>query len=104
MSVCLRLALTGVFCDLPASRKVCGFRSFHSLHGCNRCLKSFPTQSFGERPDFSGYNRESWPVRNIDIHRQKCYEYVSCKIKADQKKIERELGIRYTPLIHTLIP
>ena len=98
-SVCLRLALTGVFCDLPASRKVCGFLSFNSLHGCNRCLKSFPTQSFGERPNFCGYNRESWPVRDINTHREKSYAYISCNTKTQQKEIEREYGIRYTPLI-----
>lgn len=56
-TVTLRLALAGVFCDLPASRKVCGFLSFHAHHGCNRCLKSFPTQSFGDCPDFSGFDR-----------------------------------------------
>lgn len=56
-TVTLQLALAGVFCDLPASRKVCGFLSFHAHHGCNRCLKSFPTQSFGDRPDFSGFDR-----------------------------------------------
>ena len=58
----IRLALAGVFCDIPASRKVCGFVSFNALHGCNRCLKSFPISSFGEKPNYSGYNKESWPV------------------------------------------
>lgn len=34
-TVTLRLALACVFCDLPASRKVCDFLSFHAHHGCN---------------------------------------------------------------------
>ena len=42
---------------------------------------------------------DSWPVRDIDTHKKKCYECLRCKTKAEQKKIEREFGIRYTPLI-----
>ena len=86
----IRLALTGVFCDLPASRKVCGFPSFNAMHGC---LKTFVTTSFGEQPDYSGYDRESWPIRDLTIHRQKCLEYINCKTKAAQKNIERQYGV-----------
>ena len=92
----IRLALTGVFCDLPASRKVCGFPSFNAMHGC---LKTFVTTSFGEQPDYSGYDRESWPIRDLTIHRQKCLEYINCKTKAAQKNIERQYGVRYSALI-----
>jgi hypothetical protein len=95
----IRLALVGVFSDLPASRKVCGFPSFNALHGCNRCLKQFVTSSFGEKPDYSGYDRNSWPVRDLSIHRQKCYEYIRCNTKAAQKHIERQYGLRYSALI-----
>ena len=35
----IRCALTCVSCDLPATRKVCGFKSFSSLHGCSKCFK-----------------------------------------------------------------
>jgi hypothetical protein len=55
----LRLALGGVFSDLPASKKVCGFCSHSAQHGCNKCLKLFPTSNFGESPDFSGFDRSS---------------------------------------------
>ena len=43
MNVCVRLALSCVACDIPASRKVSGFLG-HSAHlGCNKCLKEFKT-------------------------------------------------------------
>lgn len=49
-SVMIRLALTCVVCDLPATRKVCGFLSYCALHGCSKCLKEFHTASC---PDYS---------------------------------------------------
>ena len=37
----IRAALCYVCCDLPATRKLCGFYSFKALKGCSKCLKSF---------------------------------------------------------------
>ena len=42
----IRLALVGGMCDLPATHKVCGFVSYNAYHGCNRCMKTFPTETF----------------------------------------------------------
>lgn len=64
------MALIGVFCDLPASRKVCGFSSFNAVNGCNKCLKPFPTSLFGDKPDYSGYNSSDWPARDLDVPRR----------------------------------
>lgn len=36
-------------CDLPAGRKIGGFLGHGALKGCSRCLKSFPTENFGEK-------------------------------------------------------
>ena len=95
----IRITLVWIFCDLPASRKVCGFPSFNALHECNRCLKQFVTKSFGESPDYSGFNRECWPERDLSTHRLNCFEYQQCKTKAAQKLIEREYGVKYSILI-----
>lgn len=62
-----------VSCDLPATRKVCGFYSFSSLHGCSKCLKEFPTTSFGSKPDYSGFNTESWCKRSLATHTAKAF-------------------------------
>lgn len=35
--VTVRLALACVACDMPASRKVCGFLGHNALLGCNKC-------------------------------------------------------------------
>ena len=68
VDITLRVAHVVAMCDLPASRKVCGFCSFNSLHRCNKCLKEFPTEAFGESPDYSGYNVTLWSARDIAIH------------------------------------
>ena len=56
--ITVRLALTCVACDLPASRKVCGFLGHNSTYGCNKCYKRFP--SCVGSMDYSGFNRDTW--------------------------------------------
>ena len=69
----VRCALLCVSCDLPATRKVCGFTSHSSLRVCSKCMKSFPCESFGKKSDYSGYNRHSWPVRTNSLHKEHNY-------------------------------
>ena len=64
----IRCALLCVSCDLPATRKVCGFTSFSSLHGCSKCMKTFACDTFGSKSDYSGYKRENWDIRTKDQH------------------------------------
>ena len=64
----IRCALTCVSCDLPATRKVCGFKSFSSLHGCSKCFKEFPCDRFGTKCDYSGYNRDDWQNTTHEEH------------------------------------
>lgn len=53
----IKAVLLCVACDTPASRKIGGFMGHAALKGCSRCLKSFPTKNFGEKSDYSGFNR-----------------------------------------------
>ena len=96
---CIRLALVGVMCDLPATRKVCGFVSYNAYHGCSRCMKTFPTETFSQSPNYSGYERSQWQDRDLSTHQQKCFEYHDCKTKSEQKSIERDFGLRYSVLM-----
>lgn len=41
MPIRVRAALSCVVCDIPASRKVCGFLGHNAKLGCNKCLKVF---------------------------------------------------------------
>ena len=48
----VRLAINCVSCDIPASRKVCGFLGHFAKLACNKCLKEF------NQHDYSGFERQ----------------------------------------------
>lgn len=56
--------------DVPASRKFGGFLCHSAAKGCSRCLKVFPTEHFGEKKDYSGFDRQKWPKRTVKQHRE----------------------------------
>ncbi len=97
--VLVRAVLSCVACDIPAARKVCGFLGQNGRLGCSICLKQFPTESFGQHPDFSGFIRSEWPQRSIDVHHEKAKEHSECKTHSAQIDIEKEHGIRFSLLL-----
>ena len=38
-------------------------------------LKMFKAEAFGEKPDFSGFNRADWPLQNLELHRLYASKY-----------------------------
>ena len=48
-----RAALFCVACDIPASRKVCGFPGHQSRMGCNKCTKAFGVGGVGIPNDYT---------------------------------------------------
>ncbi len=93
----IRCAPLCVACDLPATRKTCGFLSHSAALGCFKCLKRFPgTAGF---MDYSGFRRSTWPIRNNAIHRANVQAIKKCQTKVSQEKKESELGCRYIILI-----
>ena len=54
--VVVRTALISTARDIPAAHKVSGHVGHSALHGCSQCLKAFPTASFGEKPDYTGFD------------------------------------------------
>jgi len=96
--VCVKLALTCVTCDIPATRKVCGFLSHNASMGCNKCLKKF-TKNFGEDTDYSGYNREEWIPRTFDQHLLAVAAVQSEVTKTGQQSKESTAGVRYSVLL-----
>ena len=89
-----RVALLCTSSDIPASRKLCGFKGHSAQLGCSRCLKEFPG-SFGEKRDYSGFDRDSWMKRNNKHHRQQAKRISKCKTQSDIKKLEKQYGINY---------
>ena len=97
--VVVRAALICTACNIPASRKVSGFVGHNAFRACSRCLKSFPTTSFGEKPDYTGFDRTNWPPRYNEVHREQSQKHKECKTAAQRKVIEREYGCRYSILL-----
>ena len=98
-SVVIKIALTCVACDLPATRKVCGFKSHNATKGCSRCLKTFATNEFAQKPDYSGFDTSMWPKRSIESHREQSKKHGLANTKGEQKQIEEKFGLRYSILL-----
>ena len=96
--VCIKLALTCVACDIPASRKVCGFLSHNATLGCNKCLKRFDVQ-FGKPTNFSGYDRNNWILRSKEQHHNCVEEIVKEVTKTGLQAAESAYGLRYSVLL-----
>ena len=86
-------------CDIPAARKVCGFVGHRALKGCSKCLLSFPTECFGEKGDYSNFDRTSWDPRTNSSHREATNRYLQCNTRSEQYEIERNTGVRYSCLL-----
>lgn len=97
--VLVRAALICVTCDIPAARKVCGFVSHRGRKACTNCLKDFPTETFGDQPDYSGFERDSWVKRTNIEHRQNALLHRNCQTQSSQNSIVRNHGCRYSVLL-----
>ena len=97
--VIVRAALICTACDIPASRKVSGFVGHNAFRACSRCLKSFPTATFGEKPDYTGFDRSVWPPRSNEVQRDYSQKHKKCNTASARKIIEREYGCRYSILL-----
>ena len=95
----IRAALLCIACDVPATRKVCGFVAHNALHGCSKCFCAFPTAVFGEKPDYTNFDCSTWGTRGASQHKEQAIKHRDCNTRADQKAIEREYGLRYSVLI-----
>ena len=93
ISINVRLALSCVSCDIPASRKVCGFLGHFAKLACNKCLKEF------KQHDYSGYRREEWIVRVNGVHREQCKEILKETTKTGIQQMESKYGVRYSVML-----
>lgn len=98
-TICIRAALICISCDSPAMRKVGGFVSHNARKGCYKCTKLFPTASFGEKPDYSGFDRNNWISRNHSDFVEVAMKHKHAKTAKERQDIERSHGVRYTVLL-----
>ena len=94
----VRCALLCVASDLPAARKVCGFVGHSARLGCSRCKKEFPG-GFGEPKNYSGFEREDWPPRNVVDHRADVKKIQKERTITERQRLESLYGCRYSALL-----
>ena len=85
--VCLVLH---VIYQLHASLCVCWSQCTTCLF---KCLQPFPTSSFGEKADFSGYDQNTWQQRSNEFHRHYAKIYRDCNTRDAEKKMECDMVI-----------
>ena len=95
----VRAVLSCIICDMPATRKVCGFLGHNAVKGCTKCLKEFETSSFGSKPDYSGYDVESWQPRDMASHLRVVSMATTAQTATEQAQIEKSHGARYSDLL-----
>ena len=98
-NITIRAFLACIACDLPATRKVCGFSNFNANFGCSKCLKRFPTSVFGCKPSYNGFNCDTWEARSLKTHTGKALECQKVSTATDRKRIWHESGIKYSELV-----
>ena len=97
-TVCVKLCVSCVTCDIPASKKVSGFLSHNAALGCNKCLKKFDVR-FGQCTNISGYNRENWHLRSKEQHNNGLEKIRMEYTKTGLQSAESKYGIRYSVLM-----
>lgn len=58
-----------------------------------------PTEHFGEKTNYSGFDRSSWPQRTVEQHREKGMSWRHSTTLANRQEIERKYGVRFTELL-----
>ena len=94
----VRCMLTSVSADVPATRKLCGFSSHSAKKGCSKCLKTFNCSHFGAKPDYSGFDKDTWTFRDLKTHQAVLQQLNNARTDGERKIITKEWGIRYSEL------
>lgn len=91
-----KVALMCVGCDIPATRKLCGFLGHSATLGCSKCFKKFPG-SVGNK-DYSGFDVENWPVRTLDDYNLSMKAVKKARTQTEKERLEASHGVKYSVL------
>ena len=71
---------------------------FYYIFKMQQCFKEFPRASFGDKPDFSGFDRESWEQQSNEDHRASAEKVCQAKTPSDAQKFASSSGAHYSVL------
>ena len=66
--------------------------------GCSKCLKIFPTEKFGDKPNYSGFKKTEQEPRSHALHVWYAYKQRNARTLEQTREIERSHGARYSCL------
>ena len=66
--------------------------------GCSKCWKEFPRESFGEKPDYSGFDYDNYRPRYGSAHKLRAKEINKSRTKTELRENESKYGVRYSEL------
>ena len=97
----VRACVVCLAADIPASHKMCGFLGHSARLGCNKCYKSFLSDhaTFDEKPNYGGFDRETWEPRTMSRHQESCLEIKTATNKSQLQQLESMYGVRYSVLM-----
>ena len=93
-----RGALLLAAADLPARRKLCGFKGYAAHRGCSKCFKYFPG-SFKDKTDYSGFDRDTWPPRHISSRRKHAEMVRKASTQTQKEHLATKYGVYYSSLL-----
>ena len=82
---------------MPAARKIGDFKSHAANMGCSKCYKSFPG-GFGEKKDYSGFDRNTWPSRTKEKHNRYARLVNKAKTVKEFNRLSKKYGTYYSIL------
>lgn len=94
--VTFKVALLCIGCDIPATRKLCGFIGNSTGLGCSKCLKKFPGD-FGKK-DYSGFDSSNWPQRTKANYLSSIKTVQNARTRTEKESLESSLGVKYSKL------
>ena len=62
-------------------------------------MVEFPCSAFGEKPDYSNFNKSSWKMCNEHSHNAQATLFQAATTLAAQKEIKRKYGVQYSILL-----
>ena len=97
----VNVTLTGVSCDIPAIRKVCGFPGHSATLGCSKCKQRFRSQNTNQKvpPNYSEFDKQKWPMRDVQAHTDDATQYLMAKNEEEQSQLIKLRGVHYSVLL-----
>lgn len=96
-SVNVKAALLCASCDIPAIRKVLGFKGHGANRGCSKCFKLFPGPVGAK--NYSGFTRNTWPKRDDEIHMIHMEKIKKSKTQTARNDLQTEFGCSFSVLL-----